>query len=100
MQEMATLIFKSNKTLISQMLHVHNLLPFPYSAFCLPPIAPMFNYNQGGHLESPSTLGVGILGGKEEVTTLTNKQLAGKEQVRPTKQGVNKRKKTNEKRCD
>jgi hypothetical protein len=58
--------------LFSQMLHGPNLLSSPSSAFHLPPVTPIFNFLQGGQLESPTGVG------KEEVTSTTKKQLLGK----------------------
>ena len=63
MQEMAAQIFKKNQTLISQMLHGLNMLPFSSSVFRPPPITPMLNVLQRGQLDSH--LGVGILQGKK-----------------------------------
>ena len=74
MQEMAAPIFRSNQTMISQMLHGLNLLPSPSGAFRHPLITPRFNYSQGGQLESPtSTVGAGIWQKMEEVAPTTKK---------------------------
>ena len=88
MQEMAASIFSSNQT-FSQMLHGPNLLPSHFNAFRPPPIQvtePMFNYKEGGQLESPmTTIGDGIFEGKE-VGALPKKQVARKKMGRPTKE--------------
>ena len=88
MQQLADLIFKSNQTLISQILHPQNLLygpnllPSPYSAFRPPSITPM----QGVQLESLPNVGAGILEGKNEVATTAKKQLVGKKNERVQKE--------------
>jgi hypothetical protein len=95
MQEMAAPIFRSNQTMISQMLHGPNLFPSTGSAFRPPLITPRFNYSQGGELEShTSTVEAGIWQGKEEVAATVKRQPAGKKREYVSKEGAKKKKKS------
>jgi len=94
MQEMVALIFKSNQSLISQMLHGPNVLPSLSRAFHPSPIIPMFIFLQGR--QSKRSIGVGNFQGLEEVaTTTTVKQHVPKKKRRQaTKKKAKKTKKT------
>ena len=52
MQEMTTPILKNNQKLISQTLHGPSMLPSLFSTFCPHQAEPLFNFLQGGKLES------------------------------------------------
>ena len=75
------------------MLHDVNLFSSPSSAFHFPPNTHVFNFWQGGQLESPpSIVGARTYPKKKKKLTTITKKIG-----RPTKEGAEKIKKTDKK---